>query len=803
MTYGTVEDPLLHARSTLSRYLTLKATYRLKFSSRMEESRKPVIVIVTGPYKGGKNKFLSAYDPAYESKWFPLKPEVIESKWPDDPTHDLVFIRVPSSVLNLGSAVSQQIAQVNAYQTSYSREDEFGGILFMQGTTDNNLDLDRFTNGSKFLGLSENELRQRCIIVRTFGSKDNSKRMDNIRMDHFAGTQDSARTIIRTLLGEAHSLPRSLDQAVILLVGQSGHGKSKTVNRLVGHPLLAVGKPTAGSTTKGIQRVTVNVREEDNTDSRLSKTVAFDDTPGYEDTTYSDREENAWLMGEYKRKYFSDQSLNRSSFQSGADIFPNVILLIAEWKSVTPDVHNSPNFTSSAGKSMLNLRDSGLVDLRRNNVVIVITKSLSSWNEYDDYKLDEDKEILWRHEASRRRSMIIDLQQTIFYDSQDPWPIVFIENGSSDDMDPNYIKLPNGELSHRNLFEAISHERVIFGNPKTELLIPARALPAVEGQTSGQTLIRKSGGTPKDIVVDKFLGVAYNPKTGKFGSTCVLDMQGASVKTFPRGRSSEINLQSVAGNKQLSKARLGIDPSASIIELSNCYPGPSPKVMSETTTQYVVQHITAVTKIIKPLSPSLSAEMIREIAKLPLLSDDELDDSSPAYTAYSALFDKHGTHVVLGVALGGRIGVFENGTHQDGKEGKKEVAGKPTFFCDGGQAMEPQLKQYFLSCNQRPSLPAEVRVNWIEALDTDPAFCPDAEDTLYAWMYDLQGLTPDQRRNLRRASILYLQKDSANQENPQPRRFIHKFAIFRPVLKMLKAVVGQFKRRKWGTECEP
>ena len=43
---------------------------------------------------------------------------------------------------------------------------------------------------------------------------------------------------------------RHFDKAVILIMGTTGHGKSKTINRLVGHNLLEVGNNTSGSTTK-------------------------------------------------------------------------------------------------------------------------------------------------------------------------------------------------------------------------------------------------------------------------------------------------------------------------------------------------------------------------------------------------------------------------------------------------------------------------------------------------------------------------------------------------------------------------
>jgi hypothetical protein len=43
---------------------------------------------------------------------------------------------------------------------------------------------------------------------------------------------------------------RDPQRAVLLLVGQSGHGKSKTINRLIGQELLPIGESTLGSTTK-------------------------------------------------------------------------------------------------------------------------------------------------------------------------------------------------------------------------------------------------------------------------------------------------------------------------------------------------------------------------------------------------------------------------------------------------------------------------------------------------------------------------------------------------------------------------
>jgi predicted GTPase len=43
---------------------------------------------------------------------------------------------------------------------------------------------------------------------------------------------------------------RHLDHAVVLILGVSGHGKSKTINTLVGRDILSVAKSSDGSITE-------------------------------------------------------------------------------------------------------------------------------------------------------------------------------------------------------------------------------------------------------------------------------------------------------------------------------------------------------------------------------------------------------------------------------------------------------------------------------------------------------------------------------------------------------------------------
>jgi hypothetical protein len=187
--------------------------------------------------------------------------------------------------------------------------------------------------------------------------------------------------------------------------------------------------------------------------------IAFDDTPGYADTTYDDRDANTSLIHQYGQRYFPEVQphLGDRSFQPAVRrrTFPNVILLVAAWDSIKADAYNEPkHFTSPVGKSMFNLVASGLVDVVRTNVIVVVTKSMSFLDQLDDYESKEEKDTQWKVEAGRRRGIILELQRKTLPTSRE-WRVVFIENGGGSNMHAPYRMLPNGELSHQNLFEAI------------------------------------------------------------------------------------------------------------------------------------------------------------------------------------------------------------------------------------------------------------------------------------------------------------------------------------------------------------
>jgi hypothetical protein len=164
---------------------------------------------------------------------------------------------------------------------------------------------------------------------------------------------------------------------------------------------------------------------------------------------------------------------------------------------------------------------------------------------------------------------------------------------------------------------------------------------------------------------------------------------------------------------------------------------------------------------------------------------------------YHDFFASHGTHVVLRVALGGILRVISR-AHKDMQEHTRrrdlrldadvpladQVAidaglsvehsnGDETgrfaerqdvmIFCDGGAAVASQLtrvvEQQFTNIRNHVSQLSgwtDVRMQWINELVKDPAFCPDDSETGYRWLHTLGGLTKDQEEDLRRASESYL-----------------------------------------------
>ncbi|KAJ7328888.1 hypothetical protein DFH08DRAFT_940517 [Mycena albidolilacea] len=723
-----------------------------------------------------------------------------------------------------------------------------------------------FKKDSRFLGLEGGALFHKLTVVQLPSNNPVQPRHwsdlvnAGMRVDSFDGKADSAwRLVCRvipeavsdtpssrmeraspssstsTLTGDVHSngitpapmdnltqryidsacaTGRHPDQVIILLVGQSGHGKSKTINRLVGQNLLEVGQNSLGSTTKVIQRVKVPCYDPD---TKMNVTLALDDTPGDADTTYTDQAPNTALVRTYRKRYFLSEASDGHSSQGYWRTYPNVILLVASWDSIIEDAHNQPHeFTSAIGKSMYKLESSGLVDHDRSNVVVVITKSMSYMDEFADFVREEDKYAQWNVGAVRRRSIITSLQRKVFPNLA-PWQIVFVENGGSTNIRREFPILPDGELSHQTLFMAIRAVIEIPGPDKSRDLAGIQALGLITGvdaepfsraekvtlidqrsenvlgsETASPDSQASSSSWGLQDLVKSYLGATYNPILGKFGHTCVLEMDASMIKcsSAPNHQMEDftqvVNAQDERSNVAL---RLGCDFHVpNIVGLSAHYSGSSTLLSSRlhTSQMFTSQHVTG-SAVVDLLRPELSPEMLKIIKQLPRWS-------SKSKQQYEEFFFNHGTHVVTRMALGGDIRVvvqdlqesrknkrergadtksslpglnqlgfdigtsagYESTRHAQNTRGRRNIQ----IFRDGGRAVAAELtgilENHFqqLSDGTVPySWPGkEIHRRWIHALESDPAFCRDNEQTDYQWLHTLGGLNESQVEDLRHPS---------------------------------------------------
>ncbi|KAJ7714229.1 hypothetical protein B0H14DRAFT_3635394 [Mycena olivaceomarginata] len=683
-------------------------------------------------------------------------------------------------------------------------------------------------------------------VINSNPGKLADARNENTKLDEKAG-------LLQLYQNWARQTGRHYDQSIILLVGHSGHGKSKTINRLIGHNLLQVDRMnTLGTTTKAVQRVKMPVPA---SNIEPMVTLSLDDTPGYSDTTYDHRGANWALIKIYQERYFSENA--RLPWRR----YPNIILLVTSWDTITVDAYNTPEcFTSPIGQSMFKLSHAGLVDLRRTNVIVVVTKSMSFMSEFDDYKTPHEKHEQWNIGAGIRKGIITDLQRKVFPKSI-PWPIVLIENGGGQHAHHQYPTLPNGELSHQNLFDAIRSVmeqkgpegagdlagvqalRLLTGaepfgalcQPQTQILVDNLAENMLYVMEDSDTLWTKPPPSGRSrALADQFLGVTYDPISGSYGRRCVLEL-GPSEVGFRKGSGAETYFTQVEDVEEENTAvatRLRCDFDVpNLARLSAHYPTSDgvKHAWNSGSHLYVAQHLMEEAAV-RPLCPHLSKDMLQIISKLPPWSEE----SKPQYIGF---FHSYGTHVVLRLALGGNIRIVVKNarilerhnrvrqvqvetdlpavsglgaevggaTTRETERTAVETVGKRDIriFVDGGgsvaRELTGKLKDHFrrlpLAHSEEYSWPdAEIRTKWTKALEGDPAFCPDHISTEFRWLHTLGGLSADQQRDLSIASQFYLgMRHESSPDTPQRNSSGRKLVKDLPRKSNLEKVKGAFR----------
>ncbi|KAJ7260753.1 hypothetical protein C8J57DRAFT_1233001 [Mycena rebaudengoi] len=496
-------------------------------------------------------------------------------------------------------------------------------------------------------------------------------------------------------------MKRDQRQAVILLVGPSGHGKSETINCLIDQALLRIGESTLGLTTKAIQRVRVSGTR---STTSTTATVVFDDTPPLEDTTYLDRKTNAAIMHRYKETYFQN-------------IFPNAILLVASWDSIMPDAHNKvSHFISSVGRSMYYLFLSGLVDGDRTNVLVVITKSLSSMDQFEDFETKHEKDAHWRLEAGRRNGIITDLQRKRYERT-----------------------LPNlARRKEKNLFDAI-RDMMECKSPGSQQCCDLVGIQAL------QALIAPSSRVEVENLVEQ------SPEE-------IADQETTDTEPL------EERIRQLTGPEQIASR----PPTSPCAAKSNYKP--ITPVVGPTSPQFQqIRNNIACTIFIQiaaidPDRVELSAEMRSMISRLPpfsALSEKE----------YMQFFADYGTHIVTRLALGGVLWIILD-SRDEAFNQKASATGNGANTRIGGGSVAPEitssLERNFIPDIKSPEW-QEVRRKWIKDLEKDPVFCPDHPLAEYQPLYTVCGLPWLEQKRLHREKGAEI-SESAKEQKPLRRR---------------------------------
>ncbi|KAJ7235792.1 hypothetical protein C8J57DRAFT_1248171 [Mycena rebaudengoi] len=600
-----------------------------------------------------------------------------------------------------------------------------------------------------FLGLGGDALFRKLVVVQR-SPKDHSMGgwEESIRVESFDGTPLGAQVLVQTIV-HALETPSELqmnrngphtatvttgryadEEAVVLLVGHTGHGKSKTIDRLVRETLLQVGESTLGSTTKVIQRVKVPMHIGD---TAFASTVVFDDTPGLEDSTHT---------------------IQGTIFPNTIpQTYPDVILLVASWESITPDANNDPvDFTSAVGNSMYNLFSSGLVDHTRANVVIVVTKSMSFRDQFDDFESDEEKNAQWNLEAEKT------------------------QDNHSSPSDESLPELGPMAVSHENLLKAIGsviqHHRgqgpqdpagmqnALSGTapaeqPVTEILVDRpEEMPNLERFSSTSPSV----GSRIREVTDSVLGVTYDPTRGSFGRSRVIDFKQSDVRWRRCPRSNLEFEQAVQTERKADIAILRAqDFSWAALQSAS----------STESKRHVLRHI--VTEVaVYAYRLQLSREMKEQIQNLPPWNDV---NSKQEYTEF---FSNYGTHVVTRLAVGGVIRVLVDSADEDTNARTLDSSGaidatsaiqsshtrNVMVSSEGGSGVASRLPHILESHFAHAQTPSpefqKICTQWIEELERDPVFCSDDPTTEYRYLYSFHGLAKARKDDLKHATKFYL-----------------------------------------------
>ncbi|KAK6996886.1 hypothetical protein R3P38DRAFT_2390906, partial [Favolaschia claudopus] len=292
-----------------------------------------------------------------------------------------------------------------------------------------------------------------------------------------------------------------------------------------------------------------------------------------------------------------------------------------------------------------------------------------------------------------------------------------------------------------------------------------------------------------------------------FGRSCVLDLNDSDIEfTGGSNRQKESFVREYADTKNIAAA----------LKLRVFFATPDPITLDaywerhgaagakstshkQPISYYVAQHTT---RVITASASKPTLALSQEMRSIISLLGPWSENNSFSRDRYYGFFSSYGTHVVVRLAVGGKLRIARWGGTKaaaaSGRRKRRDFGGGmnvPKFafggnekhkrneepedeeviqvHCEGGSEIAPELtselKTYVESHRSAGWPNVEIRKKWISAIEMEPAFCPDAEETEYMALFSLGGLTSEQRDSLREAFNSYLMTQHNKQhETPAP-----------------------------------
>lgn len=271
---------------------------------------------------------------------------------------------------------------------------------------------------------------------------DHKQKTSNDGMDELPENEEQARSLVISLglfgrngtpktpqeqllahVYESHRIGRSMNKVSFVLFGESGVGKSSTVNHLFGKEVAKTASEK--SETRDSKEFQIVYPDEE---AKMKLTLSIIDTPGFNDSKGMSQDAcNLFCIEQFFAKFH----------KGNKEIYPNLVFLLLK-----ADDNRFSDDNSVFSKNLRVIQKLGLIDQRHPNVVVILTHAFSA--------LFSPKK---RENVKNKTEKIND---ALFQICRIRAPVVCIENDFKDlqlEEEGDYSRLPNDELQPKNLYE--------------------------------------------------------------------------------------------------------------------------------------------------------------------------------------------------------------------------------------------------------------------------------------------------------------------------------------------------------------